>query len=92
VRSYPDRGNSGQERRFIRRAGTNHAYSASMRGIVANSSSPCCYGRWRGDLTPVISGLSGWADARTWVTSQGGLERSNGGAASEAGLGRGGDG
>jgi hypothetical protein len=51
-----------------------------------------CYGQRRGDLTPVISGLSGWADARTWVTSQGGLEHANGGAVSGAGLGRGGDG
>jgi hypothetical protein len=56
---------------------------------MANSSFLYCYERRRGDLIPVIPGLSGWADARTWVTSQGGLERANGGAASEAGLGRG---
>jgi hypothetical protein len=29
-----------------------------------------CDSRRRGDLTPVIPGLSGWADARTWVMSQ----------------------
>jgi hypothetical protein len=52
-------------------AGTNRAYSASMGGIVVNSSSYACYRRWRGDLTPVVPDLSGWADARTWVTSQG---------------------
>jgi hypothetical protein len=92
VRSYPDHGNSGLERRFVCRVGTNRAYNASMGGIVASSSSPRYYGRQRGDLTPVISGLSGWTDTRMWVTSQGGLERTNRGAASEASLGRGGDG
>jgi hypothetical protein len=69
VRSYPDHGNSGLKRHFVRRAGTNHVYSGSMGGIVASSSSPCYYGRRRGDLTPVIPGLSGWADARMRVTS-----------------------
>jgi hypothetical protein len=37
----PDRGNSGLKRRFVHCAGTNRAYSASMGGIVASSSSPC---------------------------------------------------
>jgi hypothetical protein len=41
VRPILDRGNSGLKRRFVRRAGTNRAYSASMGGIVAGSSSPC---------------------------------------------------
>jgi hypothetical protein len=30
-----------------------------------------CYRRWLNDLTPIIAGLSGWVDTRTWVTSQG---------------------
>jgi hypothetical protein len=30
-----------------------------------------CDSRRRGDLTPVIPGLSSWADARTWVMLQG---------------------
>jgi hypothetical protein len=30
-----------------------------------------CHSRRRGDLTLVIPGLSGWADVRTWVMSQG---------------------
>jgi hypothetical protein len=46
-------------------------YSASMGGIVTSSSSPCCYGRWRRDLTAIIPSLSDWSVARTWVTSQG---------------------
>jgi hypothetical protein len=41
VRPYPDRGNSGLKQRFVRRACTNRAYSASMGGIVASSSFPC---------------------------------------------------
>jgi hypothetical protein len=47
------------ERRFVRRAGLDRAYSASMGDIVTSSSSPCCYGRRCRDLTPVIPGLSG---------------------------------
>jgi hypothetical protein len=38
------RGNSGLEQRSIRCAGLDHAYSASMGGIVTSSSSPCSYG------------------------------------------------
>jgi hypothetical protein len=44
VRPYTDRENSGLKRRFVRRAGTNRAYSAGMGGIVANSFCHACYG------------------------------------------------
>jgi hypothetical protein len=43
-----------------------------------------CYSRRHGDLTLVIPSLSGWADVRTWMMSQEGLERANEGAALEA--------
>jgi hypothetical protein len=67
----------------------DRAYSASMGDIVTSSSSPCCHGRRRRDLTAVIPGLSGWSVQERGRRHRG-FERANEGAASETGLGRGG--
>jgi hypothetical protein len=72
-------------------AGTNRAYSDSMGGIVVSSSSPY--------LLQSMAWLFDLGHSRTVRLDRcenvgdvtGGLESANGGAASEAGLGRGGD-
>jgi hypothetical protein len=73
-------------------AGTNRAYSVSMGGIVVSSSSPCLLQSmvWlfdHGHSWPVRLGRRENVDGVT-----GSLERANGGAASDAGLGRVGNG
>jgi hypothetical protein len=69
--SHSVRGNSGLERHFVRHADLDRAYSASMGGIVTNSSSPRCYGRRCHDLTPVIPGLPSWSTQERWWRHRG---------------------